>query len=190
MQVIKTELLKSTNWVDLKTKVYIDKAGEQRTWDYLERKKNKEAVVVVPIDIVRKRIMLIKQYRVVVEQHVIEFPAGLIDEGETIAQAAARELEEETGFKGQLLNIGPRVCTSLGITNEIIYMAEMAVNLDDREVQEYHKNQQLENAEEIEVFVCEIDKYLAQLQGWADQGLLIDSKVWAYGIGLANGAHS
>lgn len=38
---------------------------------------------------------------------VIEVPAGLIDEGETPAECAVRELKEETGFVGVAGQVSP-----------------------------------------------------------------------------------
>jgi ADP-ribose pyrophosphatase len=43
-------------------------------------------------------IVLVEQYRPPLGQMTLEMPAGSIDEGETAAQAAAREVLEETGF--------------------------------------------------------------------------------------------
>ncbi|MFW5952582.1 MAG: NUDIX hydrolase [Candidatus Natronoplasma sp.] len=45
-----------------------------------------------------ERMILIKNYRYPIDEKVIEFPAGFIDEGETPKEAAKRELEEETGY--------------------------------------------------------------------------------------------
>ncbi len=44
------------------------------------------------------RLVMIRQYRYPVGDWVYELPAGLIEAGETAPQAAARELEEETGL--------------------------------------------------------------------------------------------
>lgn len=44
------------------------------------------------------RVLLIKEFRMGVNQWVWAFPAGLIDGDETAKQAAARELKEETGM--------------------------------------------------------------------------------------------
>jgi ADP-ribose pyrophosphatase len=46
--------------------------------------------------------MIIVQYRPPVEAFCVEFPAGLIDEGESPEEAAVRELGEETGYSGKV----------------------------------------------------------------------------------------
>jgi ADP-ribose pyrophosphatase len=46
----------------------------------------------------RKRILLVRQYRLPAERYLWELPAGRLDPGETTLQAARRELREETGY--------------------------------------------------------------------------------------------
>ena len=41
-----------------------------------------------------------KQFRPPIDKLVIEVPAGLVDEGETVEESAVRELREETGYVG------------------------------------------------------------------------------------------
>jgi ADP-ribose pyrophosphatase len=55
------------------------------------------SVVVLPV-LKDGRILLIEQYRHATRQYLWELVAGRIDEGETVKQAAARELKEETGY--------------------------------------------------------------------------------------------
>jgi len=58
------------------------------------------SAVVMPVDD-RKRILLVRQYRLPTLQSLWEVPAGRVDPGETPAQAARRELAEETGYRAR-----------------------------------------------------------------------------------------
>lgn len=63
--------------------------------------------------------MIVLQYRPPVEAVCVEFPAGLIDAGETPEQAAVRELREETGYEGKVSSEDGGVVLSAqpGMTN-------------------------------------------------------------------------
>jgi ADP-ribose pyrophosphatase len=49
----------------------------------------------------KKRILLVRQYRLPAEKYLWELPAGKLDKGEKPLQAAKRELMEETGYKAK-----------------------------------------------------------------------------------------
>ena len=49
----------------------------------------------------KKRILLVRQYRLPAEEYMWELPAGKVDDGEKPLQAAKRELTEETGYKAR-----------------------------------------------------------------------------------------
>jgi len=49
----------------------------------------------------KKRVLLVRQYRLPAEKYLWELPAGRLDEGEKPLQAAKRELQEETGYKAR-----------------------------------------------------------------------------------------
>ena len=49
----------------------------------------------------KKRILLVRQYRLAVRKHLWELPAGTVDPGEKPLQTARRELIEETGFRAK-----------------------------------------------------------------------------------------
>ena len=61
---------------------------------------HKGSAVVMPVD-AKKRILLVKQYRLPARRFLWELPAGKIDAGETALQAARRELKEETGCRAK-----------------------------------------------------------------------------------------
>ncbi|HEY1338435.1 MAG TPA: NUDIX hydrolase [Bryobacteraceae bacterium] len=49
----------------------------------------------------KKRVLLVRQYRLPAEKDLWELPAGKLDPGEKPLQAAKRELAEETGYKAR-----------------------------------------------------------------------------------------
>ncbi|MDQ6663508.1 MAG: NUDIX hydrolase [Acidobacteriota bacterium] len=49
----------------------------------------------------KKRVLLVRQYRLPAEKAMWELPAGKIDEGEPVLKAAKRELAEETGYRAK-----------------------------------------------------------------------------------------
>lgn len=77
-------------------------------WEYVGRVGGVEAAVIIAID--QGHVILVEQYRVPLGRPCLELPAGLIgdeDAGETAEMSAARELEEETGYR-------PAKCIPLG----------------------------------------------------------------------------
>jgi ADP-ribose pyrophosphatase len=62
--------------------------------------RHRGSAVMMPID-EKGRILLVRQYRLPARQFMWELPAGRMDEGETVLQAAKRELREETGLKAR-----------------------------------------------------------------------------------------
>ena len=70
----------------------------------------------------RDKVVMVRQYRFSIDDYVYEFPAGLVDEGETYAEAGARELKEETGLdftpvKANEMFSKP-LFTTIGMTDE------------------------------------------------------------------------
>ena len=81
------------------TKTYeiISRNRNLRTLEDLQNKKP-DSVVMILTDEAGERILVSREYRMAMAQWLYNFPAGLIDPGETPEESARRELWEETGL--------------------------------------------------------------------------------------------
>ena len=90
------------------------------TWEYAERVGSIAAAVIVAID-GEGQLLLVEQYRVPLGRTCLELPAGLDGDesaGEGVADAARRELEEETGYHAAIVEERGEFYSSPGMTSE------------------------------------------------------------------------
>ena len=96
---------------------------ERDGWEFASRS-NASCVVVLVAVTSDEELILVEQYRKPVGALVIELPAGLVgdlaDPDEPVLQAAARELEEETGYAASQLEVLMTCPSSAGMSDEII----------------------------------------------------------------------
>ncbi|KAA6416683.1 MAG: adp-ribose pyrophosphatase [Trebouxia sp. A1-2] len=78
-------------------------------------------------------------------------PAGLIDEGEDAAQAAVRELKEETGYSGKVTSVSEPCFSDPGMTNSNMQWAVVDIDADAPE--NANVKPELEPGEFIDVFL-------------------------------------
>ncbi len=94
-------------------------AKRRGKWEYVSRSRGIKAAVILAID--EGHILLVEQFRVPLDASCIELPAGLIgddSEGEDPLTAAARELEEETGYRARRLENLGEFYSSPGMVSE------------------------------------------------------------------------
>jgi ADP-ribose pyrophosphatase len=79
-----------------------DEASDPKTKFQIKRSvvRHNGSAVMMAVD-EKKRILLVRQYRLPTGKYLWELPAGKVDEGETPLEAAKRELIEETGYRAK-----------------------------------------------------------------------------------------
>lgn len=146
-------------------------------WEFAERPTASGIAVIVAVT-PDGRLLLVEQFRPPVRRRVIELPAGLAGdlaghEAEPLAEAARRELLEETGYAAEVMHPltagGP---PSAGITSEIVTffrasgLKRVAPGGGDGD-------------ESIVVHEVELSAADAWLGAKSGDGLLVDPKVYA-----------
>jgi ADP-ribose pyrophosphatase len=95
-------------------------------WEYVGRARGIRAAAIIALDDDAdgtRHVILVSQYRVPLGRFSLEIPAGLIGddagkEGENAVAAAARELEEETGYRAANLGVLGEFYSSPGMVSE------------------------------------------------------------------------
>lgn len=146
---------------------------EKDDWQFVERKTGKSAVAVVA-ETDEGEVILTEQFRKPLGKRVIDYPAGLVGDEEGTsdpAKTARKELEEETGYvcdSVELLATGP---SSPGITSEVVsfYRARNVRRKGDGGGV---------GGEDITVHVIPRGELVSWLKKKEKEGTLVDLKLW------------
>lgn len=101
-------------------------AKKRGRWEYVGRARGIRAAAIIALDDDpddTRHVILVSQYRVPLSRFSLEIPAGLVGddagaEGEDATAAAARELEEETGYRAERMEVLGEFYSSPGMVSE------------------------------------------------------------------------
>lgn len=156
-------VLAQSKYLNLYDAEYVNKNGEERHWMIASRKDKDtldglyfggkeekiDAAIIAALHNESKKLVLIKQFRIPINDYVYELPAGLVDPDEDMITTVRRELKEETGLKLLKINYEKTkvgVFVSTGMTDESVALVYCSC---EGEV----NNAYLEADEDIEVFL-------------------------------------
>lgn len=177
--LMEDEHLCGTPWLSLREKVVRRGDGSEKRWTYARREGTAGAVCVLAhAGGPTPRLLLVRQFRPPVGREVLEFPAGLLDEGESAEQAALRELREETGWIGEVVRVGPRIPSSPGMTDEWVCMVEVRLT--------HAEDAAPDGDEAITPVWLECRGLRERLEAIDKEGVMIDAKLWSFAVGTAS----
>lgn len=187
------ELRHEGKWLSLSNVKFLDPNGQERSWEAVNRVtriRGSDTDAVAAIAIYRRLLhydvlVLVRQYRPAIKGYSIEFPAGLLESGETSDEAALRELQEETGWQGEVTHMSERLATDPGCSSSILRFATVKINGDSLENQ--IPKQQLSDGEFVDLVMVPISELHERLNRLTKEGHVIDSRVEAFSIGLQMG---
>lgn len=175
MKKISESTLYKGDWISLKETTYSGKKDEELKWESIERTNTVNTVVILAKLCPSNRYVLIKQYRVPIDNYIIGFPAGLMDDNDA-GENALRELKEETGYTGKVTSISPLMYSNAALLSDTVRI--VSVDIDENLPENLNPKQNLEDAEDIEVIVIEKNKILDFLRKEQKNGIGIGIGPW------------
>lgn len=155
------KLVRKCHIFDFYEDTLINPEGKTVYYDHIQ---HKGAAAVIPV-MNDGRILMVKQFRNSLDRYTLEIPAGGRDsETEDFKIAAARELEEETGYKSDQLEHLIKITTAVAYCSEII---EVYVATDLKP-----SKQHLDDNEFIDVYPYALDELIEMIYS----GEISDSK--------------
>lgn len=151
------------------------KGPDGREGDFVELEFARGGVSVIPYFTGSDgipRFVMERQYRHGSESVTLEFAAGLVEKGESMAQAAARELLEETGLKAKTMVYMGTVCQNSAFMKcpSAFFLAE------DLTVETDLKDRRLDENEEIDIVTVPVSYVLENIgEGELTNGAALQS---------------
>ncbi len=160
-------------WLSVHESVYLNQNGQEIVWESVRRQRSKAGVVVFAKMKPSGRLILVKQYRPVLNGFIIGFPAGLSNDE---PEQALVELKEETGYVGTITEISPILKSNGGIIDDGGRV--VCIEVDENDPRNKNPQQELEPTEQIEVFPIHPDDAYDFLMKEYEQKTHIAANLW------------
>jgi len=139
-----------------------------------------------PVSRKSPEVLLIKQFRPALDRYVIEFVAGLREQGESPEEAGLRELKEEVGYECvQIDSMHGPVSLEPGMSSSTASLLCLSVNGDRPENQASALHATPDENEKIIAYRIHLDDLETKLLDFEQAGCLVAISVSAFCIGLA-----
>ncbi|KAK4223652.1 ADP-sugar pyrophosphatase [Podospora fimiseda] len=182
-------------WITLQQINYTDQTGKPRTWEVAARKTRAakagvDAVaignILLPANGDPPSTIVVIQYRPPLDAYTVEWPAGLIDEGETAEQAAVREFKEETGYEvSRVVDVSPVQAADPGMSSANMKMVMVEVDLPEGAEAGVLPEQRLEDGEHIERVVVRLDGFYDRLVEYSKkERFVVAAKLFHFAAGM------
>ncbi|HHW61338.1 MAG TPA: NUDIX hydrolase [Syntrophomonadaceae bacterium] len=182
MKKLGEKVLYEGEWIVLKELHLQDEQGEELHWETIHRVEHTIGLIIIARLQPSDRVVLIRQYRPALNNYIIGFPAGIAD-SDDLGREALRELREETGYHGQVIDISPELRSNPALSSDRVFIVSAII--DEEEEQNQHPRQDLEPSEEIEVMLVARDQVREFLLEQHQQGDEIGIAPWLlFGLSL------
>ncbi|MFQ5980247.1 MAG: NUDIX domain-containing protein [Candidatus Heimdallarchaeota archaeon] len=178
MEIGKSKEAFSGKWLVVKIVPFHDKTGKEKLCEFVERKFQRKVATIICKSRDTGKILLVSQYRIPIAAVEVAFPAGLVENGESIEKAALRELREETGYNARIISISNPLPKSAGLTNELSSL--VLCEADENSVGAPN----MDDTEEITSMWIKPSEFFDRAQEWSSNKIRIAHEVYAYFLGI------
>ncbi|RKO89822.1 NUDIX hydrolase domain-like protein, partial [Blyttiomyces helicus] len=129
----------ASRWLALREARFQDRDGQERSWEVCLRVgagRERERGEIDAVDVIPflkgpgpACLLLVLQFRPPIQAWSLEFPSGLVEPSESPTTACVRELLEETGYTGELVEMSAPVPYEPGMTASCCRIATVEVSV-------------------------------------------------------------